>query len=158
MARIVGVTLFWEGPLEDIQPLTDREGVYLVMAGQKKPDGNWDDEKWRLLDIGQLPDTNGKLASQERREIWHRLLPPDSTLAFKYARMSPHEFDATDRRIVEDCLRHHHHPLVAVEAGDGQYGRDDVVVIANTGHHAPLTNQYTCHEPSPSTGDRCTAA
>ncbi len=136
--------MLWEGPLEDIQTVREREGIYLVVAGHKLPDGAWDEHKWTLLDLGQLPDTDGDLASSERRASWERLLPAEGTLLFKFAEMSPRNFDEIDRLIVETCLRHHHKPLPGAPGGCNGYERDDIIVIANTGYYAPLVRQYTC--------------
>jgi len=144
MARNVKVTLEWKGPYEDAADVTGRAGIYMIIAGEKASDGKWDISTYRLLDIGQSGEAADRLASHDREECWERNKPAGSTFLFKFAVMPSKDYDETDRRIAECCLRASHRPLPCGTECNQGYTRDDSVSIANTGQYKPLRERYTC--------------
>lgn len=144
MGRSVKVTLDWKGPYEDAADVIGRAGVYMVIAGRKGRNGKWDISTYKLLDIGQSGKGADRLADHDREDCWKRKKPAGSTILFKFAAMPSEDYDKTDRRIVECCLRAGHRPLpCGTECNEG-YDRDDSVTITNKGSHAPLREKYSC--------------
>jgi len=144
MARDVKVTLEWKGPYEDVADITGRAGIYMIIAGKKGSDGKWDTSTYELLDIGQSGEAVERLASHDRENCWRQNKPEGSTLLFKFAAMPSKDYDETDRRIVECCLRTHHRPLPCGTECNQGYNRNDSVGITNTGRRAPLREKYSC--------------
>jgi hypothetical protein len=144
MARNIDVTIEWQGPYEDPASLADLAGIYMVIAGRKAPDGKWDPSSYSLLDIGQTGGVGSRLASHDRERCWEQNTPRGCVLLFKFAAMPSTDYDETDRRIVECCLRSHNAPLpCGIECNQG-YNRDDLVTITNTGQYKPLRERYSC--------------
>jgi hypothetical protein len=142
--RNIRVALDWDGPYSDLTQVTGRAGIYMVIAGRTGGDGKWNPSTYALLDIGQSGETADRLASHDREECWKLKKPAGTTLLFKFAAMPSDQYDETERRIVECCLRAHHRPLpCGTECNEG-YTRDDSVVITNTGQYSPLKQQYSC--------------
>ena len=115
----------------------------MIIAGRKASNGNWDTSSYRLLDIGQSGDSGVRLSAHDRVPCWNREKPENSTVLYKFAAMPSANYDETDRRIVECCLRAHEKPPCGTECNEG-YGREDVVSITNTGKHMPLKETYKC--------------
>jgi hypothetical protein len=145
VARNVTATLEWTGPYEDPASVTGKAGIYIVIAGRETADGkSWDTSTYKLLDIGQSGDAATRLADHDREDCWKRNKPAGSTLLFKFGPMPSSQYDETDRRIVECCLRAHLRPLrCGTECNEG-YNRTDSVTITNTGKYSPLGDKYTC--------------
>ena len=146
MSREVKVTLKWEGPYEDAEKVTGRAGIYMIIAGRKTSDDKWNKDTYKLMDIGKAGDLADRLASHDREECWKRNKPTGSTVLFKFAAMPSNNYDETDRRIVECCLRASHRPLPCGTECNQGYNRDDSVNITNTGQRAPLREKYACRE------------
>jgi len=144
MARNVKVILDWKGPYEDATDLTGRAGIYMIIAGRKASDGKWDTSTCKLLDIGQSGEAANRISSHDREECWKRNKPAGCTLLFKIAAMLSSDYDETDRRIVECCLRASHCPLPCGTECNQGYNRDDSVNITNTGQYNPLRERYAC--------------
>jgi len=144
MARIISATLVWDGPYEQATGVIGKAGIYMVIAGWKGSDGNYNPSTYILLDIGQSGEAADRLASHDREDCWERNKPTGSTLLFKFAAMPSSQFDETDRRIVECCLRFHNRPLPCGTECNQAYDRPDSVSIANKGQLKPLSESYTC--------------
>jgi len=147
MAREIEVTLDWKGPYVDPADVTGRAGIYMVIAGQRGPDGGWLLSTYELLDIGQSGKGADRLADHDREDCWKRNKPANSTVLFKFAAMPSEDYDKTDRRIVECCLRADHRPLPCGTECNQGYNRDDSVTITNKGSHEPLREKYSCTPP-----------
>lgn len=144
MARNITVTLDWEGPFQDPADVTGKAGIYMVISGKMGLNEKWEPATYKLLDIGQSGDAATRLADHDREECWKDRKPKDSTLLFKFAPMSSAQYDETDRRIVECCLRASHRPLpCGTECNEG-YNRTDSVKIKNKGRRSPLREDYAC--------------
>ena len=144
MARNVTVTLQWKGPYDDVADVTGRAGIYMIIAGKKTLDDKWDISTYKLLDIGQTGEAAERLASHDREKCWKRNKPIGSTVLAKFAAMPSKDYDETDRRIVECCLRASHRPLPCGTECNQGYNRVDSVNIKNTGRYKPLRERYTC--------------
>jgi len=138
------VTLKWNGPYENPADVAGRAGIYMVIAGQKGSDGRWDPTTYRLLDIGQSGDAADRLGSHDREACWKRNKPQNSTLLYKFAAMRSADYDESDRRVVECCLRAHHRPLPCGSECNQGYNQATSVSITNTGARAPLREGYSC--------------
>ena len=143
MPRKLEVTLDWDGPWEDPNSVPKRAGIYLVIAGSKNSEGNWDTSSYDLLDIGQSGDAGARLDMHDRKDCWSRKKSSSKTLLFKFAPMQSENYTEIDRRIVECCLRAHTKPPCGTECNQG-YDREDSVVIKNKGRYAPLKEEYSC--------------
>ena len=143
MPRRLNVTLNWEGPYEDPNAVPRRAGIYMIIAGSKTPSNEWSTSSYELLDIGQSGETGVRLDTHDRRDCWHNEKSANKTILFKFARMPSSEYDETDRRIVECCLRMHTRPPCGTECNEG-YNREDSVTITNTGRYTPLSSTYSC--------------
>ena len=97
----------------------------MVIAGKKGSEGKWDISTYKLLDIGQSREAADRLASHDREECWEQNKPAGSTLLFKFAAMPSKDYDETNRRIVECCLRASHRPLPCGTECNQEYNRDD---------------------------------
>jgi len=141
MPRNIKVTLEWElyTDPDDVPP---RAGIYMVIAGRYGEEG-WRISTYKLLDIGQSGDSGVRLDTHDRRPCWEDETPSGYTILYKFAPMASRDYDRTDRRIVECCLRSHERPPCGTECNQG-YNRDDTVVIRNTGKYAPLDSKYSC--------------
>ena len=144
MARNVTATLDWEGPFLDASDVTGKAGIYMAISGKKGANKKWDPDTYKLLDIGQSGDAATRLADHDREECWKRNKSADSTLLFKFAPMPSAQFDETDRRIVECCLRANHSPLPCGKECNEGYNREDSVRITNKGKPLPLRGNYAC--------------
>lgn len=146
MARTVNVTLEWKGPYTSASAVPNSAGIYMVLSGKQNEEGTWLFKYYKLLDIGQAGDLGTRLASHDREECWEEEKTPDHTIVFKYALMSSRDYDETDRRIVECCLRWRENPPCGEECNEG-YTREDTVTIKNTERRRPLSETYTCSPP-----------
>jgi hypothetical protein len=142
MARNVRVTLNWELHVNS-EDVPKRAGIYMVIAGLRTSEGEWSIPSYELLDIGQSGDTGVRLDTHNRRDCWHNEKSSNKTILFKFAAMPSVDYDETDRRIVECCLRARTRPPCGTECNEG-YDREDSVVITNTGKPAPLRDRYSC--------------
>lgn len=142
MVRNVRVTLNWDLYVNS-EDVPTRAGIYMVIAGRQGEDGKWLISSYKLLDIGQSGESGVRLSGHDRESCWNREKLRDSTLLYKFATMPSADYDETDRRIVECCLRAHTRPPCGTECNEG-YNRDDSVVITNTGKPAPLSETYSC--------------
>ena len=142
MARNIKVNLDWDLYVNP-EDVPRRAGIYMVIAGLRTSNGKWDISSYELLDIGQSGETGVRLDTHERRNCWYEKKSSNKTILFKFAPMPSENYDETDRRIVECCLRAHTSPLCGTECNEG-YNRDDSVVITNRGKPAPLSETYSC--------------
>jgi hypothetical protein len=147
MARIVGVTLFWEGPLQTPSTIARRPGILMVVAGQRRADGSWDESSCRLLHIGQSDGSDGPDMLATWEADWAQRKPANLDLFFAFAEMPADTYDEVDRHIVESCLRAHFSAPPS-EHGNGSYERDDLIAISNQGYHLPLRDRYLCFPSS----------
>ena len=140
MVRNVRVTLNW-GLYVNPEDVPMRAGIYMVIAGREG--GSWLISSYKLLDIGQSGESGVRLSGHDREPCWNQEKPSGSTLLYKFAPMPSADYDETDRRIVECCLRAHTRPPCGTECNEG-YNREDSVVITNTDKHEPLRVTYSC--------------
>ena len=142
MPRNITVTLNW-GLYVNPEDVPQRAGIYMVIAGHQGEGGNWLTSSYRLLDIGQSGESGVRLPGHDREPCWKREKPEGDTLLYKFAAMPSAEYDETDRRIVECCLRARTRPPCGTECNEG-YNREDSVTITNTGKRTPLRERYSC--------------
>ena len=147
MARNLSVTLNWDGPWENPDDVPKRAGIYMVIAGSKAPSGKWSPPSYELLDIGQSGATGVRLNTHSRKNCWNDKKSKHKTILFKFAMMPSENYDETDRRIVECCLRAHTKPPCGTECNEG-YNREDSVTIINQGNNTPLKAKYSCGSKS----------
>jgi len=143
MSRNIEVTLDWKGPYTSTRSIPDNAGIYMALSGKQDEKGKWPTNLYKLLDIGQAGGIKSRLDEHERRDCWERNKTTGHTIVYKYALMPTKEYDETDRRIVECCLRSNKTPPCGTECNEG-YSRDDAVKINNEGLPKPLANSYTC--------------
>jgi hypothetical protein len=142
MPRNVMVTLNWDLYVAP-EDVPQQAGIYMVIAGRQDERGSWLTSSYKLLDIGQSGESGVRLSGHDREPCWNREKSEGSSLLYKFAPMSSEDYDETDRRIVECCLRAHTRPPCGTECNEG-YNRQDSVVITNTGKPAPLRETYSC--------------
>ena len=147
MAKKLEVTLKWDGPWKYPVNVPKRAGIYMVIAGSKLSNGNWNTVSYELLDIGQSGDTGVRLDAHDRKNCWNAKKSANKTVLFKFAPMSSATYDENDRRIVECCLRASTKPPCGTECIKG-YNREESVTITNKGKHTPLKKEYSCKPPS----------
>ena len=128
MPRNLNVTLDWDGPWENPDNVPQRAGIYMVIASSKAPNGNWSIPSYELLDIGQSGATGVRLDTHNRRDCWFNEKSTNKTILFKFAAMLSENYDETDRRIVECCLRAHAKPPCGTECNEG-YDREDSLLL-----------------------------
>jgi len=142
MPRDVTVTLDW-GFYVNPEDVPSRAGIYMVIAGRQGETGSWLTSSYKLLDIGQSGESGVRLSGHDREPCWNREKSEGSTLLYKFAAMPSSDYDETDRRIVECCLRARTQPPCGTECNEG-YNREDSIAITNTGKYAPLSETYSC--------------
>jgi len=143
--RNIRVSLDWDGPYTDPESVpSQRAGIYMVIAGRQDEDGNLLTRLYRPLDIGQSGESGVRLRGHDREPCWNQNKPSGYILVYKFAAMPSADYDETDRRIVECCLRASHRPLPCGVECNQEYNRDDSVVITNTGSYSPLNESYFC--------------
>lgn len=119
----------------------------MVIAGSKTSNGNWSIPSYELLDIGQSGKSGVRLDTHNRKDCWDNKKSSNKTILFKFAAMPSKDYDETDRRIAECCLRAHSKPPCGTECNKG-YDREDFVTLTNKGKYTPLKKEHSC-EPKP---------
>lgn len=139
MVRNVKVTLNWTR-YKDPEKVPKGAGIYMIEAG------NWQEViivLIKTLDIGQSGEGGIRLKGHEREPCWIRNKPTRAELIYSFAPMPSKDYDETDRRIVECCLRARKRPTCGTECNEG-YFREDRVHIINIGAKGLLTDEYVC--------------
>jgi len=122
---------------EDV-PNTD--GIYLVMS-------ELDEESQTILDIGQTIEGGDRLSNHKRRPCWtESKVLGEPFLRYKFAEMPTSKHSESHRRAAECCLRFHVSKKVKLcgEECNKKYGREESVIIINSGSYKPLEPEYTC--------------
>ena len=144
LVRHLKVPLRWQGVYRSPEIIGILAGIYMVLAGSETANGKWSSSSYKLLDIGQSDGASGKHVYQDRESCWNHNKPAGTTLLFKMAPMLSSQYDETDRKIVECCLRAHNRPLPCGNECNLGYNRDETVEISNTGSYTPLLARYKC--------------
>jgi len=142
LAGQLRVPLRWKGVYRNPGVIGISAGIYMVLAGSEVANGKWIPSSYRLLDIGQSDGVGGRRVYHDRESCWNHSKPAGTTLLFKMAPMPTSQYDETDRRIVECCLRAHNRPLPCGYECNQGYNRDESVDISNTGSYKPLLARY----------------
>jgi hypothetical protein len=142
MPRNINVTLEW---ILRIKPddVPNNAGIYMVVSKFETSKGT----TWKILDVGQSGESGPRLSSHDRKDCWDKKKLSISGLLYYFAPMSSYEYDVTDRRIVECCLRANTTPPCGEECNKG-YNYEDTVKITNTGIFYPLSASYACSKTS----------
>ena len=134
MSKKLIVTLDWSLWLQTAR-IPNNAGIYMIVA-KKNSD-------YTILDIGQSGESGPRLYNHDRKDCWDQKKQSRATLQYRFAPMSSKEYNETDRRAVECCLRANIKPPCGQECNTG-YNRTEQVAIHNIGSNYPLKDKYEC--------------